>query len=742
MRLPSLRKARLQKNLTLGVVAEQVGIHPSYLSKLERGEAEPSALVLAGLEATLGLGSFVTESSPRQQPLFPLPSDSKPDPRNKLNDLSGKDWIQETATVWRQRGLGASHPHTKFERLHPAPFSYQDVARLVRFFTKRGMLVLDPFVGVGSTLKAAAVEGRRGLGVELSPKWAELARLRLDEEVPGHLGQEIWCMDIREALPNIPDSSVDFIVTSPPYWGILNKSADHKIKEVRIKHGLDQKYSDDLRDLANIQEYEMFLAELAGIVDRLAMKLVEGRYCVIVVSDFKHGSKFYRYHSDLYSRIDGGRLELAGVTILHQPQKALYPYGYPFAYVPNIHHQYMLIFKRVVPASTVRRNAFLQKSERLLDQATAPADLAAAVAELRALPFKRGPMAGRHWGHQRHSICSFPSKMKPAVATTLVRLFSDSESTVLDPFCGSGSIVFEGALQGRKTIGCDLSPLATIITSAKIQPPKPEAVFEVIEMMSEEIRRYARKASLEEMEPEIRDFYHEQTAREIVVARTFLLDRTKGFRNDTASLFVAACLAHVLHGNRPYALSRRSHNIIPIPPKGPRTYKSVARAVTEKAKRMLALPLPDDFVSGEVYQCAARSVPLGSESVDVVITSPPFLGTTHFLRQNRIRHWLFGWSYRKQEEMKAEFLEHDRDVTRYRDILKELARVLRPSGAAVFHVGVVKDKNMGDMLAPYFRESGFREVGRVTEDVRSLETHGRVDRGGTHTHEFAVWRKT
>jgi DNA modification methylase len=81
-------------------------------------------------------------------------------PRNQLNDLGSREWVKETVSVWRQKGLGAGHPDAQIERLHPAPFSFTDVSRLIRFFTKTGNLVLDPFVGIGSTLKACAVEGR------------------------------------------------------------------------------------------------------------------------------------------------------------------------------------------------------------------------------------------------------------------------------------------------------------------------------------------------------------------------------------------------------------------------------------------------------------------------------------------------------------------------------------------------------------------------------------------------------
>src|SRR4051812_31542168 len=142
--------------------------------------------------------------------------------------------MSESVSVWTQRGLGAGHADAQIEKQHPAPFSFQDVARVVRLFTKTGMTVLDPFVGVGSTLKACALEGRRGIGIELSPTFAELARLRLESEVPADLlaanEQVVYEGDARLVCEKLQDDEVDLMVTSPPYWGILNKRADHKVK--------------------------------------------------------------------------------------------------------------------------------------------------------------------------------------------------------------------------------------------------------------------------------------------------------------------------------------------------------------------------------------------------------------------------------------------------------------------------------------------------------------------------------
>jgi hypothetical protein len=67
---------------------------------------------------------------------------------------------------------------------------------------------------------------------------------------------------------------------------------------------------------------------------------------VVIVSDFRHGSMFIAYHNDISEIIKGAGFTLEGITILAQDSKNLYPYGMPYAFVSNIHHQYILIFRR------------------------------------------------------------------------------------------------------------------------------------------------------------------------------------------------------------------------------------------------------------------------------------------------------------------------------------------------------------------------------------------------------------
>jgi len=272
------------------------------------------------------------------------------DPRNTLNDLSSKEWVAETVSVWIQKGLGANHEDAKIERQHPAPFSFTDVSRLIRFFTKSGQTVLDPFVGVGSTLKACAIENRQGIGFELNPRYVELTKQRLEKEVRTLFSttnsQDIQTGDARLLVKNLEENSVDFVVTSPPYWNILHKQ-DHKVKQERIANNLDTQYSDDELDLGNIQEYEKFLEELSAILGDCSRPLKPKKYMAIIVSDFRDKSKYVMFHADLARSLQMYGLELKGISILYQRHKRIFPYGYPFAYVPNIHHQYILILQNI-----------------------------------------------------------------------------------------------------------------------------------------------------------------------------------------------------------------------------------------------------------------------------------------------------------------------------------------------------------------------------------------------------------
>jgi DNA modification methylase len=272
------------------------------------------------------------------------------DIRNKLNDLTSSEWVRETVSVFTQKGLGSNHEDTKIEKQHPAPFSFQDIARLINFFTKKGEKVLDPFDGVASTLKACALNDREGYGIELNEVFHKLSKERLKKEIQNTLIERKQQHPIQgnslEEVKKFGKEFFDFIITSPPYWNILN-TIDNKVKANRIANGLITKYGDNPKDLSNIEKYEDFISTLGDFFDSCSEILKPKKYMVIIVSDFRKKERYYSFHSDLANYIvNKHNFTLKGITILYQRHKKIMPYGYPFSYVPNIHHQYILIFQK------------------------------------------------------------------------------------------------------------------------------------------------------------------------------------------------------------------------------------------------------------------------------------------------------------------------------------------------------------------------------------------------------------
>lgn len=280
--------------------------------------------------------------------IFSKSMQSAYDLSNPLNDLTAKEWLPETITVFSQKGLGAGNKDAQIEKLHPAPFSFQDVARHIKFFTKHGDKVLDPFLGVGSTLKACAYENRIGYGIELNKKYSELSELRIDQEVPETYSfknsQHVINGNSLVEIKRFDENFFDFIITSPPYWNILD-TKDHKANQ-RVSEELDTKYSESEDDLANISDYEDFLNKLSSFFGDCSRVVKAGKYMAIIVSDFRKLEKYYVFHADLASSIEKcSNWKLKGIKILYQRHKGIFPYGYPYSFVPNVHHQNVLIFQ-------------------------------------------------------------------------------------------------------------------------------------------------------------------------------------------------------------------------------------------------------------------------------------------------------------------------------------------------------------------------------------------------------------
>lgn len=358
---------------------------------------------------------------------------------------------------------------------------------------------------------------------------------------------------------------------------------------------------------------------------------------------------------------------------------------------------------------------------------------------LETLPYKRKPFVQRNWGHSFHFLCSYQSKLKPAIAYFLVKIFTEKGETVLDPFSGVGTIPFEACKEGRTGIGIDINPVAFHNTNAKVNPPTLTDALRQVNDLNNYIMN-TRMDDVTSVDEFTRRFYHEQTLIEILKAKQYFAERA----NQNGSLsFIFSCLLHILHGNRPYALSRRSHGLTPLAPSGDFIYKSLIKSLRAKVKRSFKSGIPSDFVRGKAYQASVFQMPIDAQSVDSIITSPPFMSSTRFFANNRIRLWFCGWDYHKQNEMQNQFLEslQVNDPKIYSEVFHEFNRALNVNGLCIMHLGVIKNTNMAEVLAPMAMEKGFKKIGTIYEDTSSMESHGMTDQGVTHKHAFLILQK-
>lgn len=364
---------------------------------------------------------------------------------------------------------------------------------------------------------------------------------------------------------------------------------------------------------------------------------------------------------------------------------------------------------------------------------------------IRTLPFREEPYCKKTWGHRSHSLCSYQGKLKPAFAHWLIRLFVPRGGRVLDPLGGVGTIPLEAALQGFDSVSNDMSPLAHCVASAKLFRPELDCVlnrwgriWETANSLHDDEIRY-EDADFG-LNGTVRDFYHPKTLREILAVRAVLLNFG---HYDPEVNFIKANLLHILHGNRPYALSRISHSILPLHPKGEAEYKSVDIKLRERIARVAAATLPSSFVPGRGIHGDFRLLPSADVGkFDCIITSPPFYGM-RFDRPNWLRLWFCGWGANDFHKTSLGFLERQqtKDLDCYIDFFEMCSRVLKNSGTLIMHIGSGGAKRLDLELAsiakPYFSLAY-----HASECVKDVANHGIKDKGLTDIHHLLFFQKS
>ncbi|MGD8782295.1 MAG: DNA methyltransferase [Ignavibacteria bacterium] len=266
---------------------------------------------------------------------------------NKLNDLTGKEWIKFTKSWFIHRP-----PRRKDDEiLHPAKFPESLVEEFILFFSKENEYIFDPFAGTGSTLIASGNTKRNAAGIELNKKYFDICKKRIKSagfknEVSVFKGSSLNAEKlIHKKLGK--DFQIDYTITSPPYWNQLERNSIRQSE--RKEKGLDTKYSEEKDDIGNISNYEEFIENQARIFDEVYKLTKNLGYLTIITNNIYFNSRLYPLAYDTATSLTK-RGEYSWVLkdekIWLQNDKPLIALGVNNAWVGNRHHQFCLIFRK------------------------------------------------------------------------------------------------------------------------------------------------------------------------------------------------------------------------------------------------------------------------------------------------------------------------------------------------------------------------------------------------------------
>jgi len=358
-------------------------------------------------------------------------------------------------------------------------------------------------------------------------------------------------------------------------------------------------------------------------------------------------------------------------------------------------------------------------------------------------PHQDHPYSKREWGGPAHSMCSYQGKMKPSLAHHLIEVFSKPGDVVVDPFSGSGTIPFEACRMGRSGYGMDISRLGHILTLGKVGQAIPAKVNSLLTELELYVSKYAVTRSDQEGASAVRfnssipEYFHPDTFREVVAARQFFLEK---WDSGPEWALLYSCTMHLLHGNRPYALSRNSHPVTPYSPTGPFEYRALMPRLTDKLARLSdEVSSPSRSYGGSAQGDCTTTWPDAIPLADAIITSPPFFASTRFYMTNWMRFWFSGWERADFDLKPVDYVENRQkiDLDVYKPFFAACRDRIRSDGLLVLHLGDSKKCDMGFELSK--RVSPWFDVADCfTESVEHCESHGIRDKGSVTGHTYLV----
>lgn len=267
-------------------------------------------------------------------------------PPNYLSCITAKEWMKSQIGVWQ---FSYEKRDIRDKKVHPATFPISLARKVIDLFTHQGELVIDPFVGSGTTLVAAQDASRNALGFDLQESYIRLCGQRIaNERLIDNFRQIAIQDDARNISRYLDNETVSLIFTSPPYANLLNRVRKNKSRRDRKNDQLGQieQYSQDPRDLGilNLDDYS---AAMGDIFENLLPLLKPKAHCVINVPDMWWENQRITIHVALINELRKRGYELRNIIIWDRTNivNKVGIFGWPSNYITmGVTFEYLLDF--------------------------------------------------------------------------------------------------------------------------------------------------------------------------------------------------------------------------------------------------------------------------------------------------------------------------------------------------------------------------------------------------------------
>ncbi len=316
---------------------------------------------------------------------------------------------------------------------------------------------------------------------------------------------------------------------------------------------------------------------------------------------------------------------------------------------------------------------------------------------------------------------SYRGCFKPQLPAYFIDRLSKPEDVIYDPFSGRGTTAIEAALMGRKVIANDINPLSAMLTSPRLQVPLIAAI---------DVRLRAIKlAEKRKSDLDLSMFYHPDTERELLNLRAWLAERKASCMEDDADRWIRMVATNRLTGHSPgffsaytlppnQAVSPESQIKINEKTGKPPEYRDVRALILRKSMQLQSdinaaarWRLQQAAASAQFYCAPAAWTPgIADDSVQLTVTSPPFLNVVQYAKDNWLRCWFNGLD----ADAIGAGITMASSVNEWSEamyaVLCELQRITRPKGWVAFEVGEVQrgSVNLDEAVVPLAIEAGFR----------------------------------